>query len=70
MAVNRIYSNWEGQGTTETATPKPRFGHVEPLPAAGGWAESLGQRLANHPQATVVAALSLGVLLGWLIKRR
>lgn len=70
MAVNRIDRYWEEQGSTETATPKPRFGSGEPRPAASGWAESLGQRLANHPQATVVAAISLGVLLGWLTKRR
>ena len=34
------------------------------------WLDRLGRVVGSHPRAAIVAALSVGVTLGWLIKRR
>ncbi len=43
-----------------------------PLPqrAIGDWIQGAGKLIAKHPAASLAVGLSVGVLLGWLVKRR
>ena len=35
-----------------------------------GWWRFLEAEVTSHPKASLLAALSIGVMLGWIIKRR
>lgn len=55
--------------------PATQARHADPRPDAAaegrpGWLAKAGQTVGAHPKAALVAALSVGVMLGWLIKRR
>lgn len=38
--------------------------------AARRWTRSLENSIGNHPVASLAVAVSLGVFVGWLVKRR
>jgi hypothetical protein len=38
--------------------------------AFSGWVENLEAVIANYPAVSLVAALTAGVMLGWLVKRK
>ena len=62
---NRLldYPSGPHEAALETASP---VAHGQ----AGGWRQRLEDFVADHPAVTLGTALSLGVLIGWLIKRR
>ena len=51
----------------QTRLPAPAEASV---PAAGGWARQCEQWIAEYPGVVLGVALTCGVVLGWLIKRR
>ena len=64
--INRIEGNTaSGQGSPVKVKPG-LFGSTGSLPSF--W-RSLERTIADQPKKSLLAALSAGVLLGWLIKR-
>jgi hypothetical protein len=61
------------RGQMVFAEPAPRresgARQAAPQPRLIGFRRSLETALGDHPKASLLAALSLGVLLGWTIKR-
>lgn len=57
---------------------RKREEHVGPQPSPGkraagtlsGWVENLETVIANYPAVSLVAALTAGVMFGWLVKRK
>jgi hypothetical protein len=68
MAVDRLQHLWPGEGTRRE--PPPVGAGSFASPAWRGWLERIGQAVGTHPGTAIAAALSVGVTLGWLIKRR
>jgi hypothetical protein len=69
MAVNRLQRYWP---ESERAEPKerPSIRGLAPQEAEElSWTDAVGKVLGEYPRTTVVIALSVGVFLGWLIKR-
>ena len=65
--VNRLEPHWQ-QATAQRTTPE-RVPH--PLAdKAKSWEENLEHFMAEHPKLTVAAAAALGVVLGWMVKRK
>jgi len=52
----------------ESASPRPAV--VSPSFAKRGLLSRLEAEVSDHPKRALTAALSLGVLVGWIIKRR
>jgi ElaB/YqjD/DUF883 family membrane-anchored ribosome-binding protein len=42
----------------------------EPAGRAGQWLSAAGDFVGRHPHAAVVLSLTIGVFLGWLVKRK
>jgi predicted alpha/beta hydrolase family esterase len=70
MKVNRLERYWPRPGTGEPTLLEPPERQFASRPAAASWSETISEALGDYPQATIIVALSLGVMLGWLIKRR
>jgi ElaB/YqjD/DUF883 family membrane-anchored ribosome-binding protein len=63
--VNRLEAHW----------PQPVVPTSEPDEAswrrtAKTWEEDLKKFMGDHPKATLMAGATIGLLLGWLVKRR
>jgi ElaB/YqjD/DUF883 family membrane-anchored ribosome-binding protein len=65
--VNRLEAHW----------PKPPLPEAEQYPdeaswtsTAKSWEANLEDFMADHPKLTVAAAAALGMVLGWMVKRR
>jgi len=52
----------------ESASPRPAV--VSPSLAKSVLLSRLEAEVSDHPKRALTAALSLGVLVGWIIKRR
>jgi hypothetical protein len=65
--VSRLEGHWP-------QTPVPDVTPVrEPHPwseTAGSWEESLENFMGDHPKVTLAAAATIGLLLGWMVKRK
>jgi ElaB/YqjD/DUF883 family membrane-anchored ribosome-binding protein len=71
MKVNRLERYWTKPEMDLVPAAEPgRRRLSEPQTGAASWIENIGEMLGDHPQATVIVALSVGVILGWLVKRR
>jgi ElaB/YqjD/DUF883 family membrane-anchored ribosome-binding protein len=70
MKVNRLERYWsQPEGSQPKVLARPQS-FDEPRADGGSWLDKAGDMLGDYPQATIIVALSVGVLLGWLIKRR
>jgi hypothetical protein len=65
--TNRIKNLWATGTRQATSLAGTRSSEGE---QQTGWADWLGQRLADRPALTLGVGLALGVTIGWLIKRR
>jgi ElaB/YqjD/DUF883 family membrane-anchored ribosome-binding protein len=66
--TNRLHSLWPSQAAD---------GNPSPLPSAEQLAEKIqplianaGAAIAEHPRTSLTVAATLGVVLGWFIKRK
>ena len=65
--VNRLEPHW----------PKPAVPEAEQYPDESSWSKmakswegSLEDFMADHPKLTVAAAATVGLVLGWMVKRK
>ena len=70
MKVNRLERYWPQPGTNEPKLLEPPRGDYTTRLRAASWSEKIADMLGDYPQATIIVSLSVGVMLGWLIKRR
>lgn len=43
---------------------------ASPLRESGGWRRPIESYIAEHPVICIAAALTLGAIVGWFVKRR
>jgi ElaB/YqjD/DUF883 family membrane-anchored ribosome-binding protein len=66
--VNRLEPHWQQAAARGSTTPD-RVPH--PLSdTAKSWEENLERFMADHPKLMVAAAAAVGVVLGWMVKRK
>ncbi|MEX2307022.1 MAG: hypothetical protein WD738_05490 [Pirellulales bacterium] len=66
--VNRLEPHWQQAAARGSTTPE-RVQH--PLnDQAKSWEENLEHFMAEHPKLTVAAAATVGLVLGWMVKRK
>lgn len=75
MATNRVFPDQQPTGAEpETAARERAAGRgeldEELSGSAGRWMRRVEDTLANRPQLALGVAVAVGVLAGWLIKRR
>ena len=65
--VNRLEKHW-----LREAVPVVPPQHDEPSwsETAKSWEENLENFMGDHPKLTLAAAATIGLLLGWLVKRK
>lgn len=65
---NRLHSLWPSHASNDAGPALPDAkqlaAKLEPV------IENVGAAIAEHPRASLTAAATLGVLLGWFIKRK
>jgi ElaB/YqjD/DUF883 family membrane-anchored ribosome-binding protein len=65
--VNRLERHWP-------QTPVPDVAAQEPQPSlkdlGKSWEANLETFLGEHPKLTLAAAASIGLLVGWMVKRK
>lgn len=65
--VNRLEPHWPSPETRGLAP------EVEPISwqeRAGSWEYGVQNFLSEHPKLTVAAAAAVGLVLGWMVKRK
>lgn len=65
--MNRLESHWP-QATARQVAPE-----VEPQSwgeVAKSWEQQLEEFMGEHPKLTVAAAAAVGLMLGWMVKRK
>jgi len=65
--VNRLEPHWP------TATPRIQPPEVESQTwkeLAASWEEEIQNFLSEHPKLTIAAAAAVGLVLGWIVKRK
>jgi len=71
--INRLSDAWTPQGNrpaTVACLEPPATRAREPkMRPARQWATTVEQTMGRYPLVTMLAGLTLGVLLGWYIKR-
>lgn len=70
MKVNRLQRYWPQPGTNEPKLLEPPRSDFDSRLHTASWSEKIADMLGYYPQATIIVSLSVGVMLGWLIKRR
>jgi ElaB/YqjD/DUF883 family membrane-anchored ribosome-binding protein len=63
--VNRLEPHWP----QSTAASSPREG-ASWSDTAKSWEEDLKKFIGDHPKATLLAGAAVGLVLGWLVKRK
>jgi ElaB/YqjD/DUF883 family membrane-anchored ribosome-binding protein len=67
--VNRLQAHWP-----KSATPEAEQYQVADQSTwsrtAKSWEDSLENFMADHPKLTVAAAAAVGMVLGWMVKRK
>jgi ElaB/YqjD/DUF883 family membrane-anchored ribosome-binding protein len=65
---NRLHSLWPTSWSNDARPTQPDAkqlaARLEPM------LENVGAAIAEHPRASLTVAATLGVLLGWFIKRK
>lgn len=65
--VNRLERHWPNDSLPEAE----QYGDESALIAkARTWEESIEDFMADHPKLTIAAAATLGIVLGWMVKRK
>jgi len=68
MPTNRIEKHWIAPALS---TPNSRWQDDDTLDSElPHWLQRAEQFLVDHPETTVIAALAIGLTLGWLGKRK
>lgn len=62
--VNRLEPHWP---QTPAYAPTEQTSWRE---TAKSWEEQIEDFMGDHPKLTLAAAASIGVLLGWMVKRK
>ena len=66
--INRLGA--KSAGGNGTQSKKFRIESASQATTARRWLQRLQAEFNEHPRTALTAAVSLGVLVGWLIKRR
>lgn len=65
--VNRLERHWPKKSLPEAE----QYDEASAWSAnAASWEDSVKDFMADHPKLTLAAAASLGLVLGWMVKRR
>lgn len=67
VPINRLESIWP-QPSSENAAEASE--HASWSDTAKSWEHRLEDLLAEHPKIAIGAAAALGLVLGWLVKRK
>ena len=65
--ANRLEPHWPRMTAPEGMSPTEEMTWSE---MAKSWEEELENVMADHPKLTLLAAATIGLLLGWVVKRR
>lgn len=64
--INRLERHWPQQAVPDvTRTPEPTLGQ-----RAKSWEDNLELFMGEHPKLTLAAAATVGLLVGWMVKRK
>jgi hypothetical protein len=63
--VNRLEPHWP---QTPAAYPPPE--ETSWRETAKSWEEQIENFMGDHPKLTLAAAATIGLLLGWMVKRK
>jgi ElaB/YqjD/DUF883 family membrane-anchored ribosome-binding protein len=66
-AANRLQPHW---ASIEARTNAPQVESVTWKERAESWEHDLQSFLSEHPKLTVAAAAAVGLVLGWMVKRK
>jgi ElaB/YqjD/DUF883 family membrane-anchored ribosome-binding protein len=66
-AANRLEPHW---ASIESRTTAPQVEPVTWKERAGSLEHGVQNFLSEHPKLTVAAAAAVGLVLGWMVKRR
>lgn len=66
--LNRLQAHWPNGVTRER---EPALDEAQPWTTTiQPWVERLEEIVGQHPRATLAAAATVGIFLGWLVKRK
>ncbi len=68
-SLNRLESHWP----TATAAARPPAPEIESpswKEKVGTWEDDVQNFLSEHPKLTIAAAAAVGLVLGWMVKRK
>jgi hypothetical protein len=65
--VNRLERHWPQTPVPDVA---PDRGEPTLKDLSKSWEENLETFMGDHPKLTIMAAATIGLLLGWMVKRR
>jgi hypothetical protein len=65
--VNRLKSHWP---EPVARPPVPEYEAESWGELARSWEEHLEEFMGQHPKLTVAAAAAVGLVLGWMVKRK
>ena len=65
--VNRLEPHWPKAAAPEAEQYADESAWSK---TATSWEENLEDFMADHPKLTVAAAAALGMVLGWMVKRK
>lgn len=63
---NRLLQYLSGSDVADEDNPSSAIG----VERVRRWTHALGECVGNHPRASILAALALGAVVGWWLKRR
>jgi ElaB/YqjD/DUF883 family membrane-anchored ribosome-binding protein len=63
--VNRLESVWPKLSEADAPEKETTWGQT-----AKSWEHNLESFMTEHPKLTVAAAAALGLVLGWMVKRK
>jgi hypothetical protein len=66
--VNRLEPHWTQ--TPEAFAPPPESEESSWRETAKSWEQQLENFMGDHPKLTLAAAATVGLLLGWMVKRK
>jgi hypothetical protein len=65
--ANRLEPHW---ASIEAKAKAPQVEPISWKERAGSWEHGLQDFLSEHPKLTVATAAAVGLLLGWMVKRK
>jgi ElaB/YqjD/DUF883 family membrane-anchored ribosome-binding protein len=66
--INRLAKPRQSPNGARSAMP-PRMAPRQSADVVRDWTRSLENLIGEHPAASLAAAISIGVFVGWLVKR-